>query len=260
MKINSHIHQFFITTSLAVLVTIIIQATLEIRLVNAMIATHVILGSIAFILGAIALITVKGSNIHRRSGIAFFQLMLVSAIYTLIVAVSPQHISFSMVQISIMTMYFLIGGLRSLSFKQRGHELKLDRLLAYFTALASIVAFITSYLNYGQLYPLISVFTLVALSFCIADLKLFSISGAAKKYWLILHLSKIVAGYTTAVTGFFVAQKILSGYYNWFSPTVACLVYIGYWIYKIRHPKPRLRADRSSNTPQTITASYSQNR
>lgn len=223
---------------------------LEFRLVNALIATHVILGSLAFIVGAVALFAGKGQRLHKLGGQAFYVLMTLSCVITLMVSTMPNHISFSMFQISVMSLYFLVGGKRSLEFKQTQHSLSLDKRLALVVIGVSVYVLLYSVILDGIFYPLRTVFGLLGISFGLIDLWLFRQASTTKKYWLALHLSKMTAGYTTAVTGFFVAQKILGGYFDWFTPTVICLAFIGYWLIKLRIFK---LAKRTSRMPNALT-------
>ncbi|NVK21339.1 MAG: hypothetical protein HWD86_02370 [Kangiellaceae bacterium] len=227
-------YQLIITTMLTIFATWLFVHFLEIRLVNAMIAVHVVLGSLAFIVGGVALVAKKGGKLHKLTGRLFFLQMSLSAVFTLIVATIPHHFSTSMFQISVMTLYFLFGGVRSLSFKSSAHNYSIDKAFVYLTIIVSIfILFYAKYL-YGGYQPLQTVFGCLAVGFCLVDLWVFSKSGLAKKRWLVFHLSKMLAGYATSVTGFFVAQKILGGYFDWFAPTVITLLYIAYWLVKLK--------------------------
>ncbi|BDX04841.1 DUF2306 domain-containing protein [Planctobacterium marinum] len=222
-----------ITSTLSIIATALFVILLEIRLVNGLIAAHVILGSLAFVVGGLALIAKKGGRLHKLTGTLFFLLMTLSAVFTLIVATMPFHFSTSMFQISVMTLYFLLGGIRSLYFKNPKHHYRLDYTLIGVTASVSLFILFYSKWLYGGFQPLQTVFGVVAIGFCLVDLWLFSQPGLARKRWLVLHLSKMLAGYATAVTGFFVAQKILGGYFDWFAPTVLTLLTIFYWMLKL---------------------------
>lgn len=218
----------------AITATFVLNYFFGFRLVNAMIVMHVILGSLAFIVGAPALLAKKGSPLHVISGKFFFWLMTYSAAFTLVVSVMPFHISPSMFQISVMTLYFLIGGVRSLSYRRGHHRLMVDKTMVYVLIVVSVYLFFHPIFVYGEPSPLRTVFGAVALLFGLIDLLIFRKPEKLKRFWLFSHLSKMLAGYATAVTGFFVAQDILGGYYNWFSPTVICLVYIYFWGHKLK--------------------------
>ena len=92
----------------------------------------------------------------------------------------------------------------------------------------------------GNLHPLRTVFGTIGIGFGIIDLILFRQPTTIKSKWLILHLSKMLGGYTAAVTAFFVAQNILTGYYNWFVPTAIGLAYIAFWLIKLKTFRPIL--------------------
>lgn len=233
---DSHriIRQLSLTAVISLLATGLFTALLEIRLVNSLIAVHVIQGSLAFVTGGLALFAKKGGRLHKLTGTLFFLLMTLSAVFTLIVATMPFHFSTSMFQISVMTLYFLVGGIRSLSYRSSAHRYTVDYYFIVTTMVVSIVVLFYARYLYGSYQPLQTVFGFVALGFCLADLWVFSQPGLARKRWLVLHLSKMLAGYATAVTGFFVAQKILGGYFDWFTPTVITLVMIVYWLLKLQ--------------------------
>ena len=238
-KISSDKNLFILLTGLVLVITLIMTIWLEFRLVNAFIVEHVVLGSIAFFVGAVALISRKGSALHKLYGQLFYGLMTASCVLTLIVASMPFHISFSMFQISVMSLYFLIGGKRSLQFRKSDHQFLVDKILAYVVIVVSLYVMLYSVVLDGTFYPLRTVFGVVGCGFALVDLFLFKKIKNIQKHWLSFHLSKMTAGYTTAVTGFFVAQNILGGYYNWFTPTVVCLFFIFYSIFKLNKNKQK---------------------
>ena len=238
MNYQSYTNQTIFAAFTALLSTIAIVKFFDFRPSNAMIVIHVVLGSLAFIIGGIAILSKKGGKIHKITGRLFYLLMLMSAILTLVVSLMPFHISFSMLQISVMTLYFLIGGVRSLSFKGESFSLFVDKSLSYVTIIVSFVVLFYSVIADSQFYPLRTVFGSVAIIFGLMDLWVFKRPKNLKRHWLILHLSKMTAGYTTAVTGFIVAQNVFGGYYNWFLPTVFCFLFIFYWLAKLKLFEP----------------------
>ena len=48
-----------------------------------------------------------------------------------------------------------------------------------------------------------------------------------------MHLGKMMGGYISAVTAFFVVNQIIPGMWNWFVPGVVGGVYISYWMMKL---------------------------
>lgn len=238
MNILTDNRYFTVATALTLMVTLVFTLALDFRAVNALIAIHVILASFAFLVGGVSLLSRKGSPLHKQSGQLFYVMMVISCVLTLMVSMMPNHISPSMFQISVLSLYFLIGGKRSIAFKQPAHRLLIDLLLAYSVISVGLVVMFYSVVLNAEFHPLRTVFSSIGIVFGVIDLWSFQRRELVKRKWLAFHLSKMVAGYTTAVTGFFVAQNILSGYYNWFTPTVIYLVYLVYWLIKLKVFQP----------------------
>lgn len=233
---------FTLTAVLSIIAILVMNNFFGYGVISAMILTHVSLGGLAFLIGAVTLFSKKGSPIHKQSGKVFYHSMVVSVAITLIVSVLPGHVSPTMFHIGILSLYFLLGGKRSINFKKPAHNLQIDQLLAYLIVSLSLVIMSYSVIKFGNLHPLRTVFGVIGIGFGIFDLMYFRKPEQIKKKWLVLHLSKMLGGYTAAVTAFFVAQNILNGYFNWFTPTVVGLSYIFFWMYKLNIFKPVLKA------------------
>ena len=67
MTLNNEKTQFTLAFALSVLATASFTAFYEFRLINAMIVTHVILGVMAFLVGAITFLSQKGGKVHKVS-------------------------------------------------------------------------------------------------------------------------------------------------------------------------------------------------
>ena len=149
MDSQTLIKQLSVTAVFALIATGLFTTLLEIRIVNALIAVHVIYGSLAFLVGGLALVAQKGAQLHKLTGTLFFLFMTISTVFTLIVAIMPYHFSTSMFQISVMTLYFLVGGIRSLSFNKANHRLYLDYGLLSITIVISVFILFYSKWLYG---------------------------------------------------------------------------------------------------------------
>lgn len=237
MNIISKINPLVITLGLALLTALQLNLFFNFSGINSLIVVHVLLGALAFVIGGITLISKKGSQLHKRSGRLFYNSMVVSVALTLVVATAPNHLSPTLFHIGILSLYFLIGGKRSILFKQAGHVFTFDRLIAVTVLLVSLFIIGYSISEGGRVNPLRMVFGSIGVVFSAIDLWVFKRAGAVKKRWLLLHLSKMVGGYTAAVTAFFVAQNLLSGYFNWFVPTFIGVAYLLYWCLKQRPKK-----------------------
>lgn len=240
MKHISDTHLFITTTLIALTASWVTSELFNIGSIQSLIFTHVTLGGLAFLIGSITLFSKKGSPLHKLSGKVFYISMTVSVAITLVVSIMPNHKSPSLFHIGVLSLYFLIGGKRSILFKKLNHQLIIDKLLAYTVVSVSVVIMSYSVILDGYFHPLRTVFGTIGIAFGLIDLMLFKQPINLKKKWLILHLSKMLGGYTAAVTAFFVAQNILSGYFNWFTPTVVGLSYIGFWMVKLKTFKPAM--------------------
>ena len=233
MNILSKINPLIITLAVALFSALQLNLFFNFSGINSLIVVHVLLGAVAFLVGGITLMSKKGSELHKRSGRLFYNSMVVSVALTLVVAVAPNHISPTLFHIGILSLYFLIGGKRSISFKQAGHTFNFDRLIAVTVLLVSLFIIAYSISEEGRVNPLRMVFGSIGAVFAGVDLWLFKRPDAIKKKWLLLHLSKMIGGYIAAVTAFFVAQNLLSGYFNWFVPTFVGVAYLLYWCLKL---------------------------
>ena len=231
------------------LVTTNLYVLFEYRLINAMIITHVLLGFLAFFVGTVTFFSKKGGKLHSISGRIFYISMTISVSMSLVVSVTPFYFSPSLFQIGILSLYFLIGGRRSLSFKAADHNIIFDKIIALVLVIISISVMLYSVFTSGDFYPLRVIFGTVGIGFASIDLWLFRSEKYTKRNWLALHLSKMIGGYTAAVTAFFVAQKLLGGYYDWFVPTVLSLILVLYWLVKMNAIRPSLNTSTDKTLP-----------
>jgi uncharacterized membrane protein len=199
---------------------------------------HAPLGGIALLAGGISLVVKKGNNVHRKSGKIFFFSMLFSAISAFVISVLPNHESPFLFSIGLFSSYFLISGLRSLNFKEKEFQLRIDKLIAYFIFLTGISMILYPIVLYSKLNIILTVFGVVGIVFGFRDLRLFKDIKRLKKNWLKLHLGKMTGGYIAAVSAFFVVNQILPGIWNWFVPGIIGSGYITYWMIKLNKKKP----------------------
>lgn len=202
--------------------------------IQILIYTHVALGGIALLSGAIALSVKKGGGVHKKSGKIFFYTMLISALISLMIAVLPNHENPFLFSIGVFSSYFLLSGYRSLQFKRKNIHLNIDKILAYSIIFVGAMMLLYPIVLYGKLNIILAVFGIVAIVFGLRDLMLFRQIETLKKKWLSLHLGKMTGGYIAAVSAFFVVNNILPGVWNWFTPGIVGGFYIAYWIRKIK--------------------------
>lgn len=207
------------------------------KITQLLIFVHIILGGIALVFGALAIIAKKGKKLHKISGKIFFYSMLTSAITSLIVSNLPNHNNSFLFSIGIFSSYFLITGYRSLYFKKPDCNLKFDKFMAVLIILTGVTMIFYPILFRSKINIVLLVFGLISLAFGIRDINLFRDKQKLKEKWLTLHIGKMLGGYIAAVSAFFVVNQILPGIWNWFVPTIIGTVYITYWINKVNKTK-----------------------
>jgi uncharacterized membrane protein len=194
---------------------------------------HATLGSIAFLAGFIAIITKKGGNYHKKSGIVFYYTMLFSAISALIIAVLPKHESPFLFTIGLFSSYFIITGYRALRFKKPNPSLTLDKIIAACMILTGIVMIGYPLLMNGKFNIVLTVFGTIGIVFAIRDLLLFKNAKRLRNSWLKLHIGKMLGGYISAVTAFIVVNQFIPGIAGWLTPSIFGSAYIAYWFRKL---------------------------
>ncbi|WP_298424376.1 DUF2306 domain-containing protein [uncultured Kordia sp.] len=195
---------------------------------------HATLGSIAFIAGFIAIITKKGDNYHKKSGIVFYYAMLLAAISALIIAVLPKHENPFLFTIGLFSAYFIITGYRALRFKKPNPLLIFDKVISGCMLLTGIIMIAYPIIFTGKINILLTIFGSVGIIFSIRDLLLFKNIKKLRKSWLKLHIGKMLGGYIAAVTAFIVVNQFIPGIAGWLTPSIFGAAYITYWFKKLK--------------------------
>ncbi|WP_046759271.1 DUF2306 domain-containing protein [Kordia jejudonensis] len=201
---------------------------------------HATFGSIAFIAGFIAIITKKGSNNHKISGIVFYYTMLFSALSALVIAVLPKHENPFLFTIGVFSSYFIISGYRALRFKKPNSTVRIDKIIAFIMLITGICMIIYPILTTGKLNTILTIFGSVGIVFAIRDITLFKNPKKLQKVWLKLHVGKMLGGYISAVTAFIVVNQFIPGIAGWLVPSIFGTAYMNYWFWKLRKKKTKL--------------------
>lgn len=202
-----------------------------------LIYVHATLGTIAFIAGFIAIITKKGENTHKKSGIVFYYSMLLSAFSALIIAVLPNHENAFLFTVGLFSSYFIISGYRALQFKKPNPNLLPDKIIAGVMLITGISMIVYPIFSFGKLNTVLTVFGSLGIIFSIRDFLLFKDTKKLRKHWLKLHIGKMLGGYIAAVTAFIVVNQFIPGIAGWFVPSIFGTVYMNYWFWKLRKQK-----------------------
>lgn len=170
------------------------------HLVN--IITHVSAGSIALVLGAIALISKKGGKVHIKSG-KIFTLLLVVIVLTALTGVFVFGRNTFLLVITVLSAYYGFSGYRILLTKSNKPEF-IDILVAVVSLIA--VTYFLYYLKKNGMYwsPVIIYSTVGALIMIIFyDFIRYLIPN--KKYrnlWLYEHIFKMIGAFTALLAAF----------------------------------------------------------
>ena len=207
------------------------------KIVQVLIYIHAGLGGIALLAGAIALSVKKGFRTHRKSGIIFYYSMLISALISLSIAILPNHENPFLFSIGLFSIYFILMGKRSLSFKKQSFDLRIDKLISTLIIFIGLTMILYPLLLEKNLNIVLAVFGAAGMVFGLRDLRLFRDPAQLKEKWLKLHLGKMTGGYIAAVSAFLVVNQVLPGVWNWFVPSFFGSLLIAFWIRKVNSSK-----------------------
>lgn len=196
--------------------------------------SHILLGSIALIAGTVALVTKKGSQPHRKAGNVFYYTLLISVFISLVIAVTPNHVSPFLFSIGILSIYLLISGRRSLKLYQPETNTKIDMGIAAFVILVGLAMVSCAFLLYRQLHLVLLVFGIVTLLLGCRDLYMLQDHQRILDNWLAMHMGKMIGGYIAAITAVLVVNEVFPGKWNWFAPLIVGGVVITYWKRQIK--------------------------
>ena len=203
------------------------------QIVQILIYIHAGFGGLALLCGALALISKKGSSLHKKSGNLFFYTMLSSAITAMVIALMPNHKSVFLLLVGVFSSYFIITGYRALRFKNSNTNPKTDKIISLMMIVTSVIMIVFSFFLYSSFNIVLTVFGSVGLFLSVRDFRLYADKESLNKNWLRLHLGNMIGGYITAVTAFVVVNKVFPSFYGWFIPGVLGGAYIFYTLRKM---------------------------
>ncbi len=202
--------------------------------VQFVIYAHAALGGIAFIAGALAVLTKKGSPLHKRTGKLFYYTMLISVLISLVIAVMPNHISPFLFSIGVLSIYLLVSGRRSLYIHQPTTDLRIDKIIAGIIILTGMTMIGSALMLYEHTHMVLLMFGIGSLLLGIQDLYIYSDPQRVLDNWLAAHLGKMMGGYIAAITALFVVNNVLPGTWNWYGPSIVGGLIIVYWKRQIK--------------------------
>jgi hypothetical protein len=199
---------------------------------------HILAGSIALILGVIALIAQKGGKSHRKSG-DLFLILLIVVIATGLVGVFIFGRNTFLLVITVLSGYFGFSGYRVLQTKSNR-----PRFIDISVALAALLAvsyFLYYFKSIGMIWSPVIIYSTVGTLLLVITydfLRYLIPSSHYKMLWLYEHIFKMIGAFTALLSAF--SGTVFSNYqpYSQFLPSVfGTILQISFIIYYYRKNK-----------------------
>lgn len=204
------------------------------------ILVHVLSGSLAMIMAIIAMVSLKGGRLHRKSGKAFL-FLVAFVIATGLIGVFVFKVNTFLLVITLLSGYQAFSGYRILQNKSNTPNF-LDILVALLT-LSSGIYFLYYFKSIGMIWAPAIIYSTVGALFLIItyDLLRYLIpKNRYKKLWLYEHIYKMVAAFTALFAAF--VGTVFPQYhpYSQFLPSIfGTLLAIGFIVYFYRENRRR---------------------
>ncbi len=199
---------------------------------------HIAGGTSALITGLGAMLTKKGSKLHRRFGKVYFWSMTAVFVGALIVAIG--HNRTFLLMVAFFSYYMTVRGYRILYLKNLSSGQKSNYVDGIIISISgAFIVFLIVWGGYvvtqGKGMGIVGlVFGLIGLTFLIQDIKNFFGKPPEKMHWWYGHISSMGGSYISAVTAFIVVniQLANNGWILWVLPAIVGGMLIGRTIRK----------------------------
>jgi uncharacterized membrane protein len=216
---------------------------------------HVLAGTIAIVAGFIALYSVKGLKLHRKSGMVFVVAMLVMSISGTVMAFGHPGTALN-VPAGLVTAYLVITSLATVQPPSAGSRRREQAamLAAFAIGAGALVVAMSGTVSAGMAYPLV-MFALVALFAGEGDRRMIRAGGLKGAPRLRRHLWRMCTALFIAAGSFFLgpARRIpepLRAPAFKLIPIVV-LATMAYWLWRY-HRKPRAPKIGGTAAPEAI--------
>ncbi len=202
---------------------------------NSNILIHVLAGSIALLLGVIALITIKGGKWHRKSGNYFLILLWLVVITGLIGVFIFKRNTFLLI-ITILSAYYGFSGYRILI--KKNNEPRLIDIVVAITSLLAVSYFLYYFKSIGMYWSPIIIYSTVGALLLIITYDFLRYLIPKKIYvnmWLYEHIFKMIGAFTALLSAFSGTVLYMYQPYSQFLPSVfGTLLQIGFIFYYVK--------------------------
>ncbi len=222
---------------------------------NANILIHVVAGSVALLLGILALTTGKGGKWHKQSG-NYFLIFLIIVVLTGLIGVFIFKRNTFLLIITVLSAYYGFSGYRILQNKTNSPKL-IDISVAIIS-LISVSYFLYYFKSIGMYWSPIIVYSTVGALLLIVTYDFLRYLIPKKTYrnmWLYEHIFKMIGAFTALLSAF--SGTVFDNYqpYSQFLPSVfGTLLQVGFIVYYVRKFKKnrKLKEQRDVITAQNI--------
>jgi uncharacterized membrane protein len=210
------------------------------KFLSGMLVMHIAGGTVALISGLVAMLTLKGSKIHRLAGKIYFWAMTAVFVGALFTAIG-HHKDF-LLMVAFFSYYMTVRGYRILYLKNLHQGQKaviLDWVITTISGLFLLALILWGswgLLNGVNMGIVAIAFGTLGMTFFISDIKSFFSPPKEKMHWWYGHISSMGGSYISAVTAFIVVNIQLSQFQwvLWILPGVIGGVLIGRTIRKYK--------------------------
>lgn len=202
---------------------------------------HISLAIIVVITGTAAVISRKSQQAHIAFGKMYVVSNLVIAVSAFILMLFPEYRDSIMFLFGIYNVSFTISGYRSLKLKL---VFSMDRVSFWDKFISTILFFISTAMFYHGIFSILDndvwgyvlfIYSILGFMSVYNDVKLYNTKQFGAFTWMEFHASKMIMSYTGAFTMVFVTQfEEYLGILTWFIPCTFGIIYMFYWIKKIR--------------------------
>ena len=195
------------------------------------IIVHVTAGSLALIVGLVAIVVKKNSRLHRRAGRVFLWLMSVVILTGLIGVFIFGRNTFLLV-ITVMSGYLAFSGYRAIRLKS--NHFNFLNIFVSLAALATVSYFLYYFKSIGMIWSPVIIYSTVGYLFLIVGydlIRYFIPSKAYANLWIHEHILKMVSAFTGLLSAF--SGTVFPQYqpYSQFMPSIlGTLVAIGFMV------------------------------
>ena len=199
---------------------------------------HIVSGSLGLLTGTINILQKKGGKRHRQIGRLFIFFMITTGISSILLAIlNPNNF---LLIVGIFTIYLVGTGDRYMRLRFLGKRQK-PIFIDWFLSLGMLLSGIY-FVVWGsyQVYQsnsfgiVLIAFGLIGLTNVRIDFRNYAGRQKRKRYWMLVHIGRMVGGYTASLTAFLVVntQQVpfeINSIILWLGPTVLLTPFSIYW-------------------------------